>query len=95
MLHTNGYFPIDTVTDDDKWGAELRINFSARADLEFPPAVQSRSGARAGTLRINNNQYWWQLVQVGFRLGTRHDVDRVRATVPPVFRTAFDDGLKL
>ena len=95
VLHNNGYFPIDAVTNDDKWGAELRINFPDRADLTFPPAVQSRAGASPGTLRINNNQYWWQLVQVGFRLGTRHDVERIRATVPPAFQTAFDDGLTL
>lgn len=88
----NGYFPIDAVTDDDKWGAELRINFPARADLEFPPTVELRSGANPGTLRINNNQYWWSLVQVGFRLNLRNEVEGVRATVPSAFRTAFDDG---
>ena len=92
VLHKDGYFPIDVATNYDKWGAELRINFPTRDNLDFPPAVQPRTGAAAETLRINKNDYWWQLVHVGFRLGTRHDVEQIQASVPSDLVAAFDDG---
>ena len=94
VLHEDKYFPIDVMTDYDKWGPELRIYFPDRDDVEFPLAVELRSGVASGTLRINNNHYWWQLVQVGFRLGTEHDVKKIRASVPAGFRTDFDKGLR-
>ena len=93
--HNDGYFPIDVVRNEDKWGAELRINFPERADLEFPANVETRAGANADTLRINNNSYWWQLVRVGFRLGTTHDADQIRASLPPDHRADYDQGLTL
>ena len=92
ILHKDKYFPIEVVKDYDKWGPELRIYFPDEDELVFPPSVQLKPGHRPGTLRINNNDYWWQLVRVGFRLGIGHDVDRIRESVPMVFRVHFDDG---
>ena len=87
------YFLLDTVTNDEKWGPELRIYFPEWDGVEFPPDLELRSGRNAGTVRINNNRYWWQLVRVGFRLDTRHDVENIRESVPPEFQADFDEGL--
>ena len=94
VLHKDKYFPVDAVRDYDKWGLELRIYLPDRNDLEFPPDVELRSGTASRTFRINNNNYWWQLVRVGFRLGTGHDVENIRESVPSDFRVNFDEGLR-
>ena len=92
-LHEDKYFLMDTVTNYDKWGPELRIYLPDRDDVEFPPGVELRSGRNPGTVRINNNNYWWQLVRVGFRLGTGHEVEHIRESVPLEFQADFDEGL--
>ena len=94
VLNKDKYFPIDVVRDYDKWGPELRIYLPDRDDVEFPQDVKLVSGTALGTSRINNNNYWWQLVRVGFRLGTGHDVENIRASVPLDFRAEFDEGLR-
>jgi hypothetical protein len=89
----DGYFPISIVTTYDKWGPELRIYFpDSGRRLEFPSGVDVRGGHAPGMLRINNNDFWWKLVRVGFRLGSRHDVSTIRASIPPKYVTAFDAG---
>lgn len=76
-------------SDVDKWGMELRIYFPRRNGLELPPGIQATAGPAPNVRRINNNRYWWQLVRVGFRLGTEHDVDRIAASVPRRFSSEF------
>ncbi len=43
------YFPIDAVTDYDKWDPELRILLPDRDDVEFPPDVKLQSGPNPNT----------------------------------------------
>lgn len=95
VLHQAGYYPIDIVTTYDKWGAELRIYFPDRRGLDLPPGVEIRESNKPAQSRINNNSYWWQLVHLGFRLGTNHDRARIRDSVPPAFRDRFDAGAAL
>jgi hypothetical protein len=91
----DGYFPISIRTTYDKWGPELRIYFPHRGPrLEFPPSVDVRDGHAPGMLRINNNDFWWKLVRIGFRLGSRHDIATIRASVPSKYLTAFEATLR-
>lgn len=61
----------------NKWAAELRVYFNdpgmAASLACFVPKVEyGRRGYLSGTYRyrINNNEFWWQLVeQQGMRLG--------------------------
>lgn len=77
----------------DKWGSELRVYFPTPPfELDFGTPVQVRSGQEPGIFRVNNNRLWTKLVALGFRLGTDHDVARIRATVPPGMQGAFDRG---
>ena len=71
----------------------MRIYFPEREDIEFPEDIDVRAGSAQGTFRINNNAYWWQLVRVGFRLGTHHRVDDIRESIPDQFRADFDRGI--
>ena len=93
--HRDKYFPIYVETNYAKWGSALRIQFPNRDQLEFPSDVIVQPTSNPGTVRINNNDYWWQLVRVGFRLGSNHNVQTIRESVPAPFRAAFDEGLGL
>ncbi len=93
VLHNSGYYPIEIVTTYDKWGPELRIYFpDSGLNLEFPPTVDVRPGNAPRTLRINNNDFWWQLIRVGFRLGASHNTQTLRGGIPPRFVAEFDNG---
>lgn len=70
------YIVIDS---DNKWAPELRIYFSEpRYPLLFPNGIRPVSSTQYGVLRINNNAFWWQLIVLGFRLGTAHDVAKIK-----------------
>jgi hypothetical protein len=71
----------------------LRIHFPERnQQVEFPPGVDVRDGNEPGMLRVNNNHLWWQLVRAGFRLGTEHDVARLRQSIPTKYLRDFENG---
>jgi hypothetical protein len=74
-------------------GAELRIYFpDLGQQMEFPPGIDVRDGNEPGILRINNNHFWWQLVRAGFRLGTNHDLARLRQGIPAKCLGVFENG---
>lgn len=93
-LHVDNYFPIHIVTTWDKWGPELRIYFpEVKHNVDLPPGVDLKAGNEPGILRVNNNQFWWTLIKLGFRLGKQHDVAKIRSTIPPKFQTDFGAGM--
>lgn len=69
--------PQDYQSQDNKWGAELRVYFN---DPAVVPTLNSkgihvetgRDGYLSGSYiyRVNNNEWWWELVEAhGLRLG--------------------------
>lgn len=81
----------------DKWGAELRISFSATEEelgsLEFGSRrVTIRRGPNEGEYRINNNRLIWELWGLGFRNGDKQDPSLVRRNLPEAYRGIFDLG---
>ncbi len=86
-------------TESDKWSAELRIYFpSPRAgvdSLDFGDEVTVVSSTRADECRINNNTFWWRLMAVGFRLGNKQDVQRIRNSIPTNYQPEFDIGVAM
>ncbi len=87
--------------DIQKWGDQLRVTFEASSvekdSLDFGPdvSVVNDPGNRGQSWRINRNSFWWDLVQLGFRLGGNQDVDAIREGVPSGHKSAFDQGLQL
>ena len=83
----------------DKWGNELRVTFEASSDelsnLDFGLGVEAVvNPSRVGSSwRINRNAFWWDLMNLGFRLGTVQDFEMVRNSIPFVYREEFDRGL--
>jgi hypothetical protein len=94
VLGHGGYYPVRTVAANDKWGPELRIYFPQRATIEIPAGIEVRTATTDGIVRINNNDFWRQLVRVGFRLGTQHQIAAIRNSIPAQFHADFEQGLQ-
>jgi hypothetical protein len=64
-------------SQDNKWGAELRVYFNDPAIISTLNSKSihveaGRDGYLSGSYmyRVNNNEWWWELVEVhGLRLG--------------------------
>lgn len=93
QLHKDGYYPIQVQDPNEKWGPELRIYFpDPLKQIDLPAGVELRQGNAPDILRINNNSFWWHLIRAGFRLGTVHDVARIKQSIPAQFYADFDAG---
>ncbi len=78
-IEVNPSNPPSYQNQPNKWAAELRVYFNdddfykflqeekKEIDVEFP-----RNGYKSGQYkyRFNNNNLWWELVQIGLRLGS-------------------------
>lgn len=42
---------------------------------------------------INNNQFFFRLLSLGFRLGTKQDKNYIKANIPLKFATSFEEGI--
>ncbi len=95
LPHENKYFPIETDDNYQKWGPELRIYIPVPANfkLVLPPEVLLRSSPDPGVVRINSNDFWWQLVRVGFRLGSVHKIQSIVGSVPKEYQSHFRSGM--
>jgi hypothetical protein len=90
VAHVNGYYPISVQHQSEKWGPELRIYLPAPpVGIDLPPDVDLRQ-ADGGLLRINNNNYWWSLVRIGFRLGRSHEKGKIQSSIAdPSLQSTF------
>lgn len=85
----------------DKWGCELRVTFEATeaemSSLDFGPDVNvvENPSARLASWRINNNEFWWHLLQLGFNMGSVQDPERIRTRLPMAYISAFVEGVAL
>ena len=66
---------------NNKWGEELRVKFIATDDemvelglVDMALPIKQCHGHYV----INCNKFWWHLVGLGFRLGNKHDVNKIR-----------------
>jgi len=82
----------------DKWGCELRITFRATqqelTNLDFgPDAHVVEDPANPGTRwRINNNGFWWRLLNRGFEMGNVQSANQIRTKIPLQYKQQFDLG---
>jgi len=82
----------------DKWGAELRIGFPSHMQLQpwfiLPVGVQPAPKAQNGISRINNNSFWWHLVEYfGFQIGASQDLEIIRSRIHPNFIESLEQGI--
>ena len=85
------------VWDDDvnKYGKQLRVYFdgSIGSTPKAPNPFRITKGRKAGGLRINGNEFVFNLFQVGFVLGRNvHDFKNIEVNVPLKFKTDFKTG---
>ncbi len=82
-----------------KWSVQLRICFPEKfeSDRRFslPNDVKSVAAPEPHIRRINNNAFWWHLVeQLGFQLGNAQDINKISKQLPEHLRAAFLDGAR-
>jgi hypothetical protein len=86
---------ISSLGDVDKWGPELRIYFPVTdKKIDLGEGITIRDGQTPNIKRINNNSVWNKLVRIGFRLGTKHDLEKIEKTVPKDKQPIYEKGQK-
>ena len=83
----------------NKWGCELRIylpeNVVEQQRFCLPSDVALASCPHEGKVRVNNNKFWWHLVQrLGFVCGGKQDIRKIRKRLPAELHVSFDNGMK-
>jgi hypothetical protein len=98
---TNGYCILSKDEVYNKWGPELRIVFPAEerelAGLYFGEQINVqnyKSFPDVGLYVINNNAFFYHLLEMGFDIGNRHDPDNVQKRIPTILIDDFNRGFQ-
>lgn len=81
-----------------KWGYELRVTFLATAEeissLDFGSNVKILDDPSKPEVlwRINNNAFWWKLLEFGFEMGYQQKPRVIEGHVPEKYREDFRHG---
>lgn len=81
-----------------KWGYELRVTFLATPEeigsLDFGSNIKIlEDPSKPGVLwRINNNAFWWKLLEFGFEMGGQQKLKAIEAHIPNKYREQFRQG---
>lgn len=90
---SNNHTGISSLGDVDKWGPELRIYFpTTDKNIDLGEDIVIRDGQTSNIKRINNNSVWNKLIRIGFRLGNKHDIDKIVKTIPIEKLSFFESG---
>jgi hypothetical protein len=85
-------------SDGDKWGPELMVDWTASMfqmnQIHFGQNIQMSRRENQGEYRISNNLFFYKLLEWGFVLGPKQDVDRIRGRIAEHVRSELDKGLK-
>jgi len=85
----------------NKWGIEMRLYFIENNNLPDPlrrlrvSSTYYREEYRHYNARINKNDFIWQLIEHGFRIGDSQDLGLIRNNVPQEqeYEEYFNRGL--
>ena len=94
-----GYY-VHTDPDVDKWGVEMRLTFDipngiSESELDFGGSFTPVESPDPKKLRINNNQFCYKLLNIGFELGENHDGAEILRNIPECHRNDFRNGLTI
>jgi len=89
----------DQYKNPRKWGIELRLSYnlphgisSKNIDLgPFTGYVEPVSGSNY-EYNINNNNFCWYLISIGFRVGKDHPTDIILSNIPDEYKEDFKEG---
>jgi len=87
-----------SVVTGNKWGNEHRIRINASMNVLESVGIERSVIKRShleDQVEINNNRLWWKLVDLGFRLGSNHDLDAIRRNIPVGSMDEFERGFGL
>lgn len=89
----------DKYGDSRKWGVELRLSYNlphgmSSKDIDLGPftgCVEPVSGSNY-EYNINNNNFCWYLISIGFRIGKDHPIDSVLSNISDEYKEDFKKG---
>jgi hypothetical protein len=84
------------VKEESKWHLELRIGFPEADDAILSRMlfknVNNITRPKTGGLKINNNDFVFNLFKIGFKLG-RQDVEVIKSHIPEKYMGDFNAGV--
>jgi hypothetical protein len=85
---------------ENKWGSELRIyipaRFCANPRFVLPANLNLVAADVPENRRINNNEFWWHLVErLNFRAGRTQNLQEIEARLPDDVRASFRQGCQV
>lgn len=94
-----GYY-VHPDPDVDKWGVEMRLTFVipssiSESDLDFGGPFTPVESPYPNKLRINNNDFCYRLLNIGFDLGENHDAAEILENIPDRHKNDFRNGLSI
>ena len=80
----------------NKYGLQLRIWFKDAA-ITFPDNITKRNNSKANPLlcNVSSNEWWWELLNMGFNIGSKHNIQEIRNNIPEQYKEAFEQGTNL
>jgi hypothetical protein len=94
-----GYY-VHPDLDVDKWGVEMRLTFDipnsiSESELDFGGPFTPVESPDSRKLRINNNEFCYRLLNIGFELGENHDAGEILENIPERHKNDFRNGLTI
>jgi hypothetical protein len=80
--------------DSSAWSNELSIFIELPSwELDTGNIKPENEKKDVGRVALNSTAWVWWLLEKGFNLGNKHDIEAIRSSVPEWFRESFDSGL--
>lgn len=77
--------------NEDQWANELRVIVELPSwETNFGNIIPVKGSGNKK--HLNSNDFVWWLLEKGFDLGKKHDVENIRTYVPEEFKEDFDLG---
>lgn len=81
----------------NKFGPQIRIFFpeSNLREIFVPPGINNKRNQnldKQTSCNVSDNQWCWELLEMGFNLGKEHDIERVISNIPNEHKESFYVG---
>jgi len=84
------------------WSSTIRVIFKMPDGLftnDFRFGIVNKLDIKTGSgkdeLNINNIIWGFDLLSMGFNLGSKHDIEKIKSNIPRKYLTDFEEGLKI
>jgi hypothetical protein len=90
----DGYY-LHSDANVDKWGVEMRLTLPDVADVALGALYTTAASPEPDRIRVNSNTLCYELLRMGFDLGSKHDLSKLESNIPANYKKDFQDGLNI